>query len=279
MLRWNGPRQRATRAWKFGPGHRGERECGARSSTDVGIASGRGERELVRCASAGFLPLAIQIISLAACALLAFSTVAFALDQAETSRAETSQGQLSDADKTSYAEALAYCRGNVPRPMALRLDRRVLCFDGMMENPIDPLTIYNLAQGGLFVIRSAGGEIRTAMGLANLLLGKRATVIINDYCFANCANYLSIASLVTFVPKDSLLAWRNVIEAGECAGFSETREAGAPHLGVGPCPSEIHDGRRNEYVDQLRYNFYSIRARGFRRPPESIAIRRILKRK
>ncbi len=219
---------------------------------------------------------------MAASALLAFSTVAFAFDQAaraETSRAETSQGQLSDADKTSYAEALAYCRGNVPRPMALRLDRRVLCFDGMIENPIDPLTVYNLAQGGLFVVRSAGGEIRTTMQLANLLLDKRATVIVNGYCLANCANYLSIASVVTFVPKDSVLAWRNVIETGECAGFSETGDAGAPHFGVGPCPSEFHDGRRNEYIEQLRYNFYSIRARRFRRPPESITIRRILKRK
>ncbi|MDE2063500.1 MAG: hypothetical protein KGJ00_13920 [Bradyrhizobium sp.] len=117
------------------------------------------------------------------------------------------------------------------------------------------------------------------MQLANILSAKLATIIINDYCLASCANYLFIASLATFVPRDSLVAWRNVGVPGECAGFFETRDPGAPHFGVGPCPGEFHDGRRNEYFDQFMREFFDGRIRGFLPPPESITVRKILKRK
>jgi len=52
--------------------------------------------------------------------------------------AEVADKWPSDAEKASYAEALAYCRGNVPRPISLRDDKRVLCFDGLIENPLIP---------------------------------------------------------------------------------------------------------------------------------------------
>src|ERR1700691_5526388 len=48
--------------------------------------------------------------------------------------AEMSHAQVSDAEKASYADALAYCRGDVARPMALRNDKRVLCLDGQISD-------------------------------------------------------------------------------------------------------------------------------------------------
>ncbi len=41
---------------------------------------------------------------------------------------EISRAQQPDFDV--YARAVEYCRGSVKRPMALDLDKRVLCFDG-----------------------------------------------------------------------------------------------------------------------------------------------------
>jgi hypothetical protein len=215
--------------------------------------------------------------------LLLLGVLAFIFG-AETSYAESPQTSFSgpqilfSGPKISHVDALAYCRGDVHRPAALREDKRVLCFDGLIDNPVDSRNAFLLAQDGVFVVRSAGGDLRTIIELANILLDKRATVIVNDYCLANCASYLFFASVATFVPKDSLVAWRNVIESGECAGFSETSDQGAPHFGSGPCPAQFRDGRRNNEVEQVKHKFYESRVR-IQPPPESIAVRRILKRK
>ena len=229
-------------------------------------------------------PLVMRIACWAALRSLVLCALAFVFG-AGTSRAETPQilrpgPQIQFSEpKVTYADALAYCRGDVLRRAVLREDKRVLCFDGLIGDPAESRLVIFLAYGGFFVVRSAGGELRTIVELANILLAKRATVIVNDYCLANYANYLFIASVATFVPKDSLVAWRNVIEAGECAGFSETSDPGAPHFGSGPCASEFRDGRRNEDAEQVKYKFYELRVRKFQQPPESIAVRGILKRK
>src|SRR5579872_3684070 len=61
--------------------------------------------------------------------LILFCAIACTCWSVTTSRAQTShelqssQGQISDADKARYADALAYCRSNVPKPMALRSDK------------------------------------------------------------------------------------------------------------------------------------------------------------
>jgi len=204
------------------------------------------------------------------------------------SRAQTprdvpsSQDQLSDAEKANYAEALAYCRWNVPRPIALRDDNRVLCFDGTIDSPIDPSIVNRLAQGGLFVVRNAGGDARATIRLADTLRRKQATVIINEYCLANCANYLFLASLTTFVPKDALVAWSYAGKRGECAATSPTREHGAPRFDIAPrfnsgsCPGDF-DERRNGAIDQLKRKFYEGRAFSFEMPPQSVAVQRMLK--
>jgi hypothetical protein len=192
--------------------------------------------------------------------------------------AEISRAEMPDPERAVYADALAYCRGDVARPMALRSDKRVLCLDGPIHAPHEYLIAHGLEEGGLFVVRGHGGGIGATVALADMLLLRQATVIVNDYCLAACANYLFIASLKTFVPKDNLVAWTNQGTEG-CIGFSEMRDPTAPYFREVPCAGS-GKGRAGEF-NQLKEKFYKGRvlAPPFDEPPESIAVRRILKRK
>jgi hypothetical protein len=165
------------------------------------------------------------------------------------------------------------------RPMALRNDKRVLCLDGRTLEVSDILLASGLEQGGLFVVRSSGGDISVNMALADVLLAKEAAIIVNDYCVAVCANYLFIASIKTFVPKGALVAW-NIRAAGpdSCIQFIETRDSGAPRLQEQPCAGPFRDARTEDLI-QLKKKFFDGRLRTFEAPPESVAVRRILKRK
>jgi hypothetical protein len=191
--------------------------------------------------------------------------------------ARTAQDELPEADKANYVEALAYCRRNVPRPIALREDKKVACLDGEIRVDLDLSSVEGLKTGGLFVVRNPNGETVTTAKLADLLLNKQATVIINDYCLANCANYIFVASLKTFVPKGALVAWHYVGEHRECIVLSETSDHGAPRFDAGACRGGFHDNGRNEYIDQLRRKFYENRAPSFAMPPESVVVRKALK--
>ena len=165
------------------------------------------------------------------------------------------------------------------RPMALRNDKRVLCLDGRIRELSDILLASGLEQGGLVVVRSTGGDISVNIALADILLARDATVIVNDYCIAVCANYLFIASVKTFVPRDALVAW-NIRATGpdSCIQFIETRDSGAPRLQEQACAGPFRDAR-TEGLFQLKKRFFYGRLRAFEVPPESVAIRRILKRK
>jgi hypothetical protein len=194
---------------------------------------------------------------------------------------QDSVAQVSDAERANYADALAYCRGDVVRPMALRPDKRVLCLDGQIFPQNEIWLSQGLEQGGLFVVRSEGGDVAAAIALAEMLLLKEATVIVNDYCLAACASYLLIASARTFVPKEALVAWINQArEQNSCFRFSETGDPGAPRLQEGPCASPSLDAGRRP-LKGFESNFYHGRiiVSPWALPPESIAVRKILKRK
>jgi len=193
--------------------------------------------------------------------------------------AETARAQVSDAEKASYADALAYCRGDVARPMALRSDKRVLCLDGQIYAPDDFLLVHSLEQGGLFVVRGYGGGIGANIELADMLLAREATVVVNDYCLAICANYLFIASVKTFVPRGALVAWINHPTGPDnCFGFYETSDPRAPRLQEKPCALPVVDSGTKELI-RLKKKFYEGRMLSLEEPPESVAVRTILKRK
>jgi hypothetical protein len=193
--------------------------------------------------------------------------------------AEVSRAQVSDVEKASYADALAYCQGDVTRPMALRSDKRVLCLDGRILAVSDMLVASGLEDGGLFVVRGYGGDIAFTIALADMLLARKVTVIVSNYCLTICADYLFIASAKTFVPKDALVAWTNhATGPNNCIIFRETGDRGAPRLEELPCDFPSVDNGTRELI-RLKKKFYEVRSLSMEEPPESIVVRRILKRK
>ncbi len=207
-------------------------------------------------------------------------TLVFACWAQNISRAQTSgtaSDQPSDAERAAYADALAFCRGSSPSLVTLRADKRVLCFDGQAYSQSDILLANGLEHGGIFVARSQGGDVAATIALADLLLLKNATVVINDYCLQACADYLFMATARTFVPKDALVAWTlQLSDQNNCLGFSKTSDPRAPRAAEVQCPGSLAAPRQ----DNPKRTFYVGRVvTAPEPPPESIAIRRILKRK
>jgi hypothetical protein len=164
--------------------------------------------------------------------------------------------------------------------MALDLDNRVLCFDGDILDEQDLSPAKSLVEGGLFVVRSVGGEPRTAMVLADLLQQRRATVVVYDYCLLACASYLLFASAKTIVLKDSLVAWRYSSEPPWCPSLVAPKDGGPKRLDVALCsdaPAEYQSG----YAEfrNLNNKFYAARIVDplAEWPPESVIIRRMLR--
>jgi hypothetical protein len=193
---------------------------------------------------------------------------------------EISRAQVSDAEKAAYADALAYCRGDIARPMVLRTDKRVLCLDGQIFPGQDVSSAKGLEEDGLFVVRSPGGDIPTAAALADLLRDRRATVVVCDYCLSACASYLPMASTKTFVLRDTLVAWHYTADPFWCPSLVTPKDDGPKRLEKSPCPDaplEIQDGDKSRRY--LNYKFYRGRTVDplFDDPPESFTIRKILR--
>jgi hypothetical protein len=204
--------------------------------------------------------------------LSALCALAFVFLGSEISRAQRH-------DFGVYARAVEYCRGVVKRPMALDLDKRVLCFDGEISSGSDFSVAGAVGVNGLFVVRSPGGEGPTAIALANLIRDRRATVVVYDYCFSACASFLLIASDAAFVMKDTLVAWHHTTWP-LCATLEESKDGGPKRLEKSACsdtPPEYQRGYRE--AKERNDEFYAARVVDplFEYPPESFTIRKILR--
>jgi hypothetical protein len=191
--------------------------------------------------------------------------------------AETSRAQQPDFGV--YARAVDFCRGNVKRPMALDFDKRVLCFDGDVLEEQDISLAKALTEKGLFVVRSFGGESRTAMALADLLRERRATVVAYDYCLSACANFLLVATAEAFVIKDCLVAWHNTM-APLCSSLEVSKDGGPMRLEKLPCSdSPLEYQRWGGELRRIKDQFFVGRAVDppLEWPPESFTIRKLLK--
>src|SRR3954463_13311865 len=103
---------------------------------------------------------------------------------------------IAHADISSIAGPLRFCEKHV-NGLILSEDRNLLCFDGAVTSNTSLDDFSRLNDGGVFVVRSVGGNIIRSMQIANILLDKGATVIIRDYCLSACANAIFVASSVT----------------------------------------------------------------------------------
>jgi hypothetical protein len=191
--------------------------------------------------------------------------------------ADVSRAQQSDFDV--YARAVEYCRGVAKRPMAIDLDSRVLCFDGPIGWGTDVSLASALRTNGLFVVRSAGGLAPSAIALANMLRDRHATVVAYDYCFSACASFFLIASDLAFVMKDTLVGWHHT-NWPFCPSLEVSKDGGPKRLEKRPCSdTPVEYQRSYRETENIIDEFYRARVIDplFEQPPESFAIRRILK--
>jgi hypothetical protein len=174
----------------------------------------------------------------------------------ETSGAGTSSETL------AYESAVEYCRGDVARPLALSDDRNVLCFDGYINPGQNLSLVERLKEGGLFILRSGGGDIETAIALAHLLRDRHATVVVYDYCNSACASYLFIATDRTVVRKRSIVTWHPPHSGlPDCFGMASSGDDDAPKmLQRSPC-ADVPEERLAAYerIRALSLAFYQER--------------------
>jgi len=185
-------------------------------------------------------------------------------------------------DFSEYRRAADYCRGDVARPMALSRDKRILCFDGTIEPRQDYSAVNFLEEGGLLVVRSPGGNMVSAIALADSIRERHATVVIHDYCLSACASFFLFASEETFVLRNSIVAWSYSTEPPWCLSLTMAKDEGPKRLEIAPCsdaPREYQEGYKR--FQDIIYSFYAERGADptAEWPPQSIFVRRILLRK
>src|SRR5262252_63180 len=129
------------------------------------------------------------------------------------------QPMLAHAQENPIAKAVSYCR-NSSGSIRLSDDKAILCFDGAIHPNRDITAIRDLRDDGMFVIRSGGGNVKTAMEIADVLQEKNALVIIYDYCLSACAGFIFIASAETFVTKNTVVAWHAPCASGPIREYS-----------------------------------------------------------
>jgi hypothetical protein len=95
-------------------------------------------------------------------------------------------------------------------------DRKTLCFDGRIYRNQEMIAFENLRLNGTFVMRSPGGNAGAAIEMANILRDKNAFVVLYDYCFSACANYILVASSRTYVTKNTIVAWHGGVSPFDC---------------------------------------------------------------
>ncbi|MGJ5205544.1 hypothetical protein [Bradyrhizobium sp. HKCCYLR20261] len=186
-----------------------------------------------------------------------------------------------EIDFGPYRVAAEYCAGDVARPLSLSPDRRTLCFEGRLDADQDLSLVNELQAGGLFVVRSQGGDDVAMMKLADRLRARDAIVVVRSYCLAGCASYFVFASGMTIILKQGLVAWQPLVVDGLCVGFLNARDKNLPRLDIGYCSTEGHKFFwAPAPIYEMKQKFMSTRraSRDFEEPPESTFVRRALSR-
>ncbi|WP_434895930.1 hypothetical protein [Bradyrhizobium oligotrophicum] len=177
--------------------------------------------------------------------------------------------------------AVEYCRGPLQRPIASGPDRRIVCFDGWIDDGMDLSTIHDLQYGGLFVVRSFGGQAATAMTLSRLLRDRHAAVVVYDYCMAACASFLLIALDQAYVASGSIVAWRVVDDLRtDCVSVGDAEDGRGKRLRRISCPdTSSEQEQKSRAAIRAEQAFYAERAvkPQFEGPPDSPYTRRMVK--
>lgn len=163
--------------------------------------------------------------------------------------------------------------------MTISPDRRILCFDGQIAPDMKISVAENLENGGLFVVRSAGGQAGSAIALSGIIRARQAVVVTYDYCLSACALFLLIAPDQAFVLKDAIVAWHNPQSGGGarplCTYLAEPRDGKGKRMRHGVCGG---DGREALSDLPILRQFFKDRVidPSFEAPPDSLYVRKRL---
>jgi hypothetical protein len=189
---------------------------------------------------------------------------------------------VASSEPFAYESAVDYCRGNVSRPIALSDDRNIVCFDGDILPGLDTSSVRDLRGNGLFVVRSTGGHIETAIALARLVRDVHATVVVYDYCISACAAYLFVASDRTMVRRQSIVAWH--LNYAGCNMIRPFNDGGPKVVATLLCAGASEQESANYHrIQRASLDFYrerSLQPSRFWRGldfPQSYHVRRIVK--
>jgi hypothetical protein len=144
-------------------------------------------------------------------------------------------------DRDAYYRAVDFCRRNLwTQKTLLSPDKQVLCFSAELVQDMDVSFANDLNENGIFAVRSPGGYAKPAIALANILRDRHVTVVVYDLCFSACANFLLIATDLTYVVRGALVLWHNSPADGLCTFLTTAGDGGPPKLQRGHCrPGEL----------------------------------------
>lgn len=193
--------------------------------------------------------------------------------------AEELRAQEAATDRERYYRAVQYCRGDVPRPIALSADGQILCFDGPVPTNLDMSVAKDIKENGLFVARSPGGDGGPAARLSDVVRDRHATVVIYDFCNSACAMFFLIASYQTYVLKGTLVTW-HYPQSGDpahpfCTFLTAPRDGEPRRVQLGPCQSGGERGVYRYWANLDRF-FEERMFVPSAVPPDSLYVRKIV---
>lgn len=86
---------------------------------------------------------------------------------------------------------------------------RLLCIYGSLENlSAAAVEVYLASETfDVAVARSMGGPVDAWLGVAEHLVGKISTGVVDEACFSSCANYFVVLPQTLLATKNSLVVW------------------------------------------------------------------------
>lgn len=193
-------------------------------------------------------------------------------------------------DRDAYYRAVSYCRSSslgdgiaaavnpimLGRQMSLSSDKQMRCFNGVITKDLDVALANDLKYGGLFIVRSMGGYAIPAIALSNIIRDRHATVVVYDYCVSACAGFFLVASELTYVLKDTLVAWHYPQGDELCTFLTVPYGDEERKVQRGPCQVGGEDGFSNS---QSIVEFFAKRAVSppISFPPDSLYVRKVVR--
>lgn len=149
------------------------------------------------------------VVAIALCFILPSST-SFAQDR-EVDKKIASAQQMADS-----CEATLHGRSDVI------VSSTTVCLYGEIDNDLAKRFVtINLKQVRNIVLSSTGGDVDSALKMANLILQNKINVIVWKACLSSCANYLFLAGYTKIVLPKSFVGWHGGPSRSPVSGLDE----------------------------------------------------------